>query len=614
MAGGSGVTLGFLKFVLGLDGLAFQEGLGLAEKQLKASQKRLIKIGDSFAGVGQAMTLALSVPLAGIGVAAVKGAQEQAAAMAQVEAALASMGPVAQRTSEQLALAADKLEMRSLYDAEVILKQVTANLLTFGNVAGKQFDRAQQAALDMATRLGGEPQAAAIMLGKALNDPVKGITALTRVGVQFTAAQKEQIATMTAAGNTAGAQGVILAEVERQFRGAAAAAADTNPYRKMQVALGQAGDKIGEALLPLIPPVTDAIVAMAQAFTSLSPAAQSTVLVVGGLSAAFGPLLLGVGSVVSAFGTMLPALTSVATFISATVVPVIATVGRALVGLAVAGGPITLVIGALTAAYLVWKNWETIGPMVQRLYQAVKTWLGDKLKAALEAVLVPIRAVEQGFAWLYKRVVGNSWVPDMVDGVAAHMAMLPAVMTVPANVAMQQVDAAFQGAAEDVGAANDNMVEGVRQSWVDIGRSVTNGVQSVVGAIRSGGILDVLGSLLDVFGQLGGAGVFGKRIQGNIQANGFGGFRAMGGPVVPGRSYVVGENGPEFFTPRARGFVTPGGAERGGGPISFDLRGAVMTADLVSQMEMVANVSGGRLIAANNANLMRRGRQVMGRR
>lgn len=48
----------------------------------------------------------------------------------------------------------------------------------------------------------------------------------------------------------------------------------------------------------------------------------------------------------------------------------------------------------------------------------------------------------------------------------------------------------------------------------------------------------------------------------------FSGFRAEGGSVFPGRSYVVGEKQPEIFTPGAAGFITPGG---GGGGQTFNI-------------------------------------------
>lgn len=87
-------------------------------------------------------------------------------------------------------------------------------LLTFTKVSGKEFDKATGLAFDMAAVLGGDAKSASMQLGKALNDPVKGMTSLSRAGVQFTAQQKEQAKAMIASGDVTGAQGIILKELE----------------------------------------------------------------------------------------------------------------------------------------------------------------------------------------------------------------------------------------------------------------------------------------------------------------------------------------------------------------------------------------------------------------
>ena len=51
----------------------------------------------------------------------------------------------------------------------------------------------------------------------------------------------------------------------------------------------------------------------------------------------------------------------------------------------------------------------------------------------------------------------------------------------------------------------------------------------------------------------GGAGTFVGDILGSV----FGGARAIGGPVAGGKSYLVGERGPEIFTPASSGNITP---------------------------------------------------------
>lgn len=256
------IKIGSLVIQLAVEHGILQQGLSKAERDVAKTTKAIQRKAREVADFAAKMSLAVSVPVAAIAKASIDGAIAQRQAVAQVESALASMGQVANRTAAQLIANADALEMRSLFDADVILKQVTANLLTFGNVAGREFDRAQQAALDMATRLGSEPQAAAIQLGKALNDPIRGLTALGKTGAitrDWIAANQTRIAGMVQEGRIADAQGLILAELEREYRGAAAAAADASPYRQFQVILGQIGDTIGEALLPKILELRDAV-------------------------------------------------------------------------------------------------------------------------------------------------------------------------------------------------------------------------------------------------------------------------------------------------------------------------------------------------------------------
>jgi hypothetical protein len=49
-------------------------------------------------------------------------------------------------------------------------------------------------------------------------------------------------------------------------------------------------------------------------------------------------------------------------------------------------------------------------------------------------------------------------------------------------------------------------------------------------------------------------------------------FRAAGGPVAQGGSYIVGERGPELFTPSSSGNITPNSA-MGGANITVNVNG-----------------------------------------
>ena len=148
------------------------------------------------------------------------------AVSAQVEAGLKSTGNQVGFTSEQLQKMAADLQKTTLFGDEEILKGATAQLLTFTNIAGDQFARTQEVALDLATRLDGDLKSASIMLGKALNDPVANLSALSRAGIQFSEEQKATVKAMVKTNNLAGAQTLILNELEKQYGGSAAAAAE----------------------------------------------------------------------------------------------------------------------------------------------------------------------------------------------------------------------------------------------------------------------------------------------------------------------------------------------------------------------------------------------------
>jgi hypothetical protein len=58
-----------------------------------------------------------------------------------------------------------------------------------------------------------------------------------------------------------------------------------------------------------------------------------------------------------------------------------------------------------------------------------------------------------------------------------------------------------------------------------------------------------------------------------LNAMRFRGARAAGGPVTPGGSYLVGERGPELFTPSSSGNITPNSAMGGGATITVNVNG-----------------------------------------
>ena len=212
--------------------------------------------------LGAGLLIGAAAVVAGIGAVLKTGfdeAKDASAGMAQLAAGIKSTGNAANVTIPGMEALASRIQAYSGQTDDSIVKTEQL-LLTFTNIknvgADNIFDQTTVAAADMAAKMGGDASASAIRLGRALSDPAKGVTALTRVGVVFTAAQKDQIAAMVKTGDTIGAQKVILAELNKEFGGAAAAAGESLPG-KLAIARRSFEDvsqAVVEGLLPLVLP------------------------------------------------------------------------------------------------------------------------------------------------------------------------------------------------------------------------------------------------------------------------------------------------------------------------------------------------------------------------
>ena len=107
-------------------------------------------------------------------------------------------------------------------------------------------------------------KSATILVGKALNDPLKGLSALTRVGIQFTEQQKAQIKTYSELGDSEKAQGVILGELNTQYGAFAEAIRHTHEGRMMALnsAVGTLSEEFGKALAPALAGITEKLISL----------------------------------------------------------------------------------------------------------------------------------------------------------------------------------------------------------------------------------------------------------------------------------------------------------------------------------------------------------------
>jgi hypothetical protein len=181
--------------------------------------------------------------------------QESQAIARQTHAVLKSTGGAANVTAKDVQDLATAISKKTGIDDEQVRSSENM-LLTFTNVrneVGKGndvFTQATHVVTDMSVALGQDGKSSAIQLGKALNDPIKGITALQRVGVTFTKQQKDQIASLVQHGKTVEAQKLILRELNKEFGGSAKA--QNNWSKQLSVTWGNLQETIGGKLAPAL--------------------------------------------------------------------------------------------------------------------------------------------------------------------------------------------------------------------------------------------------------------------------------------------------------------------------------------------------------------------------
>jgi hypothetical protein len=224
--------------------------------KLEGTANKISKgMSTAFRAIGISLGAVALVNFAKNAVEAAEQVQVADQRLNQVTKSMGLFGDKSTDVTKRLAKLADQTELVTGVTAETT-KQVQATLMTFGDLAKSadqvngSFDRATRAALDLAAAGFGNATSNAIQLGKALNDPIKGLTSLAKSGVTFTEAERERIKVLVESNKIGEAQALILAAIEKQVGGTAEATATSSA--KMKAAFGVVEDAVGLALLPVL--------------------------------------------------------------------------------------------------------------------------------------------------------------------------------------------------------------------------------------------------------------------------------------------------------------------------------------------------------------------------
>ncbi len=242
-----------------------RKNLGGFDREMGSISSRAYKAGQQ---VGTGLKRGAVIAAGAIGLLATQVAAglqslvELEKATAQTNAVIKSTGGVAGITAKQVGELAEKYEALNATIGDETIRSTQNLLLTFTDIRKDAFEPALKAILDMNTALGGGEeglQSTAIQVGKALQDPIKGITALRRVGVNFSADQIKVIKRLVETGKTLDAQKLIIAELNKEFGGSFLAQGDTTAGKvaKFQDSIEDLQRSLASALLPTLGKVAD---------------------------------------------------------------------------------------------------------------------------------------------------------------------------------------------------------------------------------------------------------------------------------------------------------------------------------------------------------------------
>jgi hypothetical protein len=320
----------------------------VSKSQRALEQLQKSKGYQAFDKLGSQALIAGTAITAGFGMA-ISAAEESEVATKRLERVFQSMGEKTGKAAKEAEEYASKLQMVIGVEDEEIMA-VQAKLATFqrvSNEAGRMngvFNRATEAAFNLASAGFGEASQNAVQLGKALQDPIKGINSLARSGVTFTATEKAKIKALYESGRVFEAQNVLLKAVEKQVGGVAKATATETS--KMKVSWSELMESIGRTVMPTFSKIVERvqqIIGVFQNFVENNPNVVKAIGAIGLALLAFGATVKVITTIVSVFNTIL------------------------------AMNPYILLAGATIAiAILIYRYWDNIKAFFVRLWNGIK--------------------------------------------------------------------------------------------------------------------------------------------------------------------------------------------------------------------------------------------------
>ena len=227
------------------------------DKGMKQAQASANSLSNTFGNLSKVITKALSFAGLAVGTKAivdfgkscVQSANQANKTFRILDTTIKATGADAWTSTKELEGLAKNLSDETNYSVTEIEKMQSV-LLGFRDITSETFEDASDAVLDMATVMGMDLTSAVQTVGKALDDPIKGLDSLRRQGFQFTDQQKAELTQLVKTGKKIEAQKIILDELSRSYGGASKAGQDS--FAQQRHAVENFQDTLGTKLIPTI--------------------------------------------------------------------------------------------------------------------------------------------------------------------------------------------------------------------------------------------------------------------------------------------------------------------------------------------------------------------------
>jgi hypothetical protein len=351
------------------------------------------------------------------------------------------------------------------------------------------------------------------------------------------------------------------------------------------MAFGKMQEEIGKAFLPTVIKLTEAMTPVLNKITEwvqANPKLTTTIIAVSAglfaLVAVAGTIGLILPAIITGFGMLATAAGFLGTAFTIMLGPV---------------GLIILAIAALVAAGVaIYKNWETIAAFASTVWEGIKETIAGAMQRIAEIFSAVWEGIKVAF-WGYVNFVIGLWATLLDFLVPGWDTALVAMWTRAVEIweaikgafgeAFAVIKATFTGWSESLLEMWTGMWTAVKEVFVSIWEAIASVFDSIVEGIRSAmeslispiqKVIDLAERALELAGGAikSGAGKVSSLVKSIISRGSSITGKAIGGPVLAGTPYLVGENGPELFMPGQSGAIAPNG-RFGGSTINLYITG-----------------------------------------